>query len=161
MQVSSFIIIGFKCPYRHDVSGNSCRILFYVRDGLLSKSLFLVGTQPDIQVVPAEISDRKQKLLVLPIYRPPQQISGYFAEEMSKLIDIYSRYENRDFDFEPGEHALSSIIHDQDLYNMIKKQHASSLQIDGCIDLIFTNRKQSLMHSKFFKTGLNDHHHII
>ena len=31
----------------------------------------------------------------------------------------------------------------------------------GCIDLIFTNRKHSLIHSKLFKTGLNDHHHII
>ena len=121
MQVYSFIINGFKCPYRLDVSGNSCRTLFYVRNCLLSKSLGLVGTQPDIQVVPTEINDRKQIWLMLPIYRPPQQISGYFVEEISKLIDSYSKYENGDFEFEPGDNALSSTIHDDYLYNMIKK----------------------------------------
>ena len=97
MQVYSFIINGFKCPYRLDVSGNSCSTLFYVRDGLLSKSLALVGTQPDIQVVSTEIDNRKHKWLMLPIYRPLQQISGNFVEEISKLIDIYSRYEDGDF----------------------------------------------------------------
>ena len=80
---NQFTINGFKCPYRLDVSGNSVGILVYVRDGLLSKSLGLVGTRPDIQVLPIEINDRKQKWSMLPIYRPPQQNSGYFIEKIS------------------------------------------------------------------------------
>ena len=60
--------------------------------------------------------------------------SGYFVDEISKLIDIYSRYKNViilvDFKLEPGDNALSSIIHDHDLYNMIKNHHVSTLQID-------------------------------
>ena len=95
----------------------------YVRDGLLSKSLGLVGIRPDIQVLPIEINVRKQKWLVLPIYRPPQQNSGYFVEEISKPIDDYARYENvivrGDFNLEPGDNDLSSIIRDHNLYNML------------------------------------------
>ena len=131
---SQFIKNGFKSPYRLDVSGYSGGILVYVRDSLLSKCLGLVSTRPDIQVVPIKINVRKQKWLMLPIYRPPQQNSGYFVEEISKLIDTYSRYENvivlGDFNLEPGDKALSSIIQDHDLYNMIKNQHASRLQMD-------------------------------
>ena len=102
---------------------------------------------------------------MLPIYRPPQQNSGYFVEEISKLIDTYSRYENvivlGDFNLEPGDKALSSIIQDHDLYNMIKKPTCFKSSNGRCIDLIFTNRKHSFMHSKSFETGFSDHHHMI
>ena len=161
---SQFIINGFKSPYRLDVSGYSGGILVYVRDSLLSKCLGLVSTRPDIQVVPIEINVRKQKWLMLPIYRPPQN-SGYFVEEISKLIDKCSRYENvivfGDFNLEPGGKALSSIIQDHDLYNMIKKPTCFKSSNGRCIDLIFTNRKHSFMHSKSFETGFSDHHHMI
>ena len=61
---SQFLIDGFKSPYRLDVSRHSGGILVYVRDSLLSKYVKLVGTPPDIQVVPIEISIRKQKWLI-------------------------------------------------------------------------------------------------
>ena len=41
---NQFIINGFKWLYRCDISGNSGGSLVYVRDGLCSKSLDLVGT---------------------------------------------------------------------------------------------------------------------
>ena len=70
--------------------------------------------------MPVEINARKQKWLVLPIYRPPQQNSEYFVEEISKLIDKCSRYDNvmalGDFNLEPDDIALSSLIQDHDLY---------------------------------------------
>ena len=104
---SQFLIDGFKSPYRLDVSGNSGGILVYVRDCLLSKYVNLVDTPPDIQVVPIEINVRKQKWLILPIYRPPLQNSEYFVEEISKLIDKCSRYDNvvvlGDFNLEPDD----------------------------------------------------------
>ena len=85
------MITGFKCPYRLGVSGNTDGILVYMRDGLLSKSLDLVSTRPDVQVVPIEINARKQKWLMLLTYWHPQQNSDYFVKEISKLIDIYFR----------------------------------------------------------------------
>ena len=95
----------------------------------------------------------------------PQQNSGYFVEEISKLIDNYSRHEHvivlGDFNLQPGENALSSIIHDHDVYNMIKKPTCFKSSNGCCIDLIVTNRKHSLMHSKSFEIGFSDHHHMI
>ena len=162
---SQFLINGFKSPYRLDVSGNSGGILVYVRDSLLSKYVTPIGTQPDIQVVPIEINTRKQKWLILPIYRPPQQNSQYFVEEISKLIDKYSRYDNLmvlgDFNLVPGDPALSPIIQDHALYNMIKHPTCFKSSKGRCIDLIFTNRKHSFMHSTSFETGFSDHHHMI
>ena len=158
-----FFIDGFKIPYRLDVSGNSGGLV-YVGYSLLSKQLNVVGTQPDIQVVPFEINVRK-KWLVLAIYKPPQQYFRYFVEQMPKLLDQYSRYDNvvvlGDFNLEADDTALSSLINDHGLYNMIKHLTFFKSSRGRCIDLIFTNRKHSFMQSKSFETGFSDHHHMI
>ena len=149
-----FLTHGLKSPYRLDVSGNSGEILVYVGDCLLSKYVNLLDIPSDIQVVPIEINARKQKWLILPIYRSPQQNSEYFVAEISKLIDKCSRYDNvmvlgdGDFNLEPDDLALSSLIQDHDLYNMIKHPTCFKSAKGRCIDLIFTNRKHSFMHSK-------------
>ena len=111
---------------------------------------------------------RKQiqsKWLVLVIYKPPQQNSKYFVEQMSMLLDQYSRYDNvvvlGDFNLEPDDKALSSLINDHSLYNMIKHPTCFKSSRSRCIDLIFTNRKHSFMQSKSFETGFSDHHHMI
>ena len=140
-------------------------MLVHVRDSLLSKCINLIGTHPDIQVVPFEINVRKQKWLILPIYRPPQQNSEYFVGEISKLIDRYSRYDNAmvlgDFNLEQGDKALPSLIQYHDLYNMIKHPTCFKSSKGRCIELIFINRKHSFVHSRSFETGFSDHHHMI
>ena len=106
-----------------------------------------------------------KKWLVLANYKPPKQRSKYIVEQMSQFLDQYSRYESvmvlRDFNLEPGDITLSSLIQDHDLHNMIK--HPTCFQSSNvrCIDLIFTSRKHSLMHSKSFETGFSHHHHMI
>ena len=66
-----------------------------------------------------------------------------------------------DFNLEPDDMALSSLIQDHDLYNMIKHPTCFKSSKGRCIDLIFTNRKHSFMHSKSFETGFSDHHYTI
>ena len=84
---------------------------------------------------------------------------------MSKLLDQYSRHDNvvvlGDFNLEPDDIALSSLINDHGLYNMIKHPTCFKSSRGRCIDLIFTNRKHSFMQSKSFETGFSDHHHMI
>ena len=73
------------------------------------------------------------------------------------MIDKCSRYDNvmvlGDFNLEPDDIALSSLIQDHDLYDMIKHPTCFKSSKGRCIDLIFTNRKHSFMHSKSFETG--------
>ena len=66
-----------------------------------------------------------------------------------------------DFNLEPSDIALVSLIQDHGLYNMIKHPTCLKSSKGSCIDLIFTIRKHSFMHSKSFETGFSDHHHMI
>ena len=61
---------------------------------------------------------------------------------------------------EPGDLALASLIQDHGLYNMIKHPTCFKSSKGRCIDLMFTNRKHSFMHSKSFATGFRDLHHM-
>ena len=150
--MNQYIINDFKYPHKLDVSGNSCGVLVIVREGLLYKKYVgLVGTQPDIKVVPIGINVRKQKWLILPIYRPPRQISGYFVEEISKLFDRYSRFDIvivlEYFSLEPDDITLSSLVYNYDLHNMVKQPTIFKSSKGRCIELIFTYRKHSFMRS--------------
>ena len=144
--MNRYIIYGFKSPYKPDVSGNSCGILVIVREGLLyKKCVGLVGTQPDIEVVPIGINVGKQKWLILPIYRPPRQSSEYFVEDISKLFDKFSRYDVLivlgDFNLGPDIITLSLLVYNYNLHNMIKQPTIFKSFKGCCIELIFTYRK--------------------
>ena len=103
-------ILGFKKPLRLDVTENSGRILVYVRDNLISRKIPNINVPDDIQVIPFDINERKQKWLLLPIYRPPHQNQAYFTEQLSQLLESLSEFENvlilGDFNMEPNNQYL-------------------------------------------------------
>ena len=78
----------------------------------------------DIQAVFFELNLRKQKWLIVTIYRPPHQDLIYFVEHISHILDQYQCYENvvviGDFNAESNEKKLSPLIEDYNLYNLIK-----------------------------------------
>ena len=147
---NQFLIGGCKSPYRPNVSGNSGGVLVYVRDNLLSKQLNTLSIQPDIQVVLFEINFRKQKWLMLAIYKPPKQNSRYFVEQISKLLDKHSRYEKvmvlGGFNLEPNDIALAYSIEDHSLYDMVKHRNCFKSSKGRCIDLIFY-KSEALFHA--------------
>ena len=161
---SQFHIEGCKTPYRLDISERSGGILVYVKDSLITKEL-KVAMPHDIQAVLFELNLRKQKWLIVTIYRPPQQDLKYFVEQISHILDQYQCYENvvviGDFNAEPNEKKLSPLIEDYNLYNLIESPTCFKSSKGRCIDLVLTNRKHSFMHSKSFETGFSDHHHMI
>ena len=161
---SQFLIEGYKTPSRLDVSERSGGILVYVKDSLITKELKVTVTH-DIQAVFFELNLRKQKWLMVTIYRPPHQDLTYFVEHISHILDQYQCYENvvviGDFNAESNEKKLSPLIEDYNLYNLIKNPTCLKSSKGRCIDLVLTNRKHSFMHSKSFETGFSDHHHMI
>ena len=70
---NQFLIPGYKTPYRLDVSDKSGGLLVFVRDCLLSTEIKVDNMSTDIQVIPFELNIRKQKWLLLPIYRVSQK----------------------------------------------------------------------------------------
>ena len=113
-----------------------------------------------------QLSIRKQKWLLLPIYRPPSQDQKYFVDAISVINDKYSaKLENviliGDFNMEPNDSDRVTLTHDHNLHNLIKGKTCFKSQYGRCIDLILTNKKHSLMKSQSFETGFSDHHHLI
>ena len=111
---SQFMIEGFMKPFRYDRNQNGGGLLIYVRERAPVKELTKYQAPSDIECGMIEINLKKQKWLLLAIYRPPSQPEQYFFTEIGKVLDHYCRkYENLiligDFDSEIGEDVRRSL----------------------------------------------------
>ena len=70
---AQFVLERYHSPYRLDTSSRSGRILVYVKSSVSSRRLSCENLCDSIQAVPFEINLRKEKWLVISIYRPPSQ----------------------------------------------------------------------------------------
>ena len=163
---SQFLLNGFHNPYRLDVTKNSGGILVYVKSRLPSRRLTQYLLPNDIQAIAIELNLRKEKWLVVSIYKPPSQNNKYFLEELTKMIDYYSNiYEKQvimgDFNIESNNKVLTDFM-DEHLYiNLIKDKTCFKGQRGTCIDLLLTNQRNCFKKSSSYETGISDHHHLI
>ena len=70
---SQFLLKGIKKPYRFDVSSRKGELLVYVNKNISSKYPRSFHLPNDIKVIPIEVHSKQRKLLVVSIYRPPDQ----------------------------------------------------------------------------------------
>ena len=78
-----------------DISSKSGGVLVYVKSSIRSRRLSCENLCNFIEAVSFEINSRKEKWLVISIYRPPSQSSVYFLNNLTKLIDFFAdTYEN-------------------------------------------------------------------
>ena len=108
---SQFNLKGYKKPYRLDINSKSGGLLIYVNNDITSRKPKHLTTALDIQAIPVELNLKKQKWLIISIYRPPKQCLSYFLEEISNLLDMSIKtYENivlmGDFNAEPSNIKL-------------------------------------------------------
>ena len=162
---AQFVFEGYNSPYRLDVSNRSRGILVYVKSSILSRRLSCENLCDSIQAVPFEINLRKEKWLVISIYRPPSHNSEYFLNNLTKMIDLFAdTYDNYlimgDFNMEPSDPSLKAFLNSNNLYNLIKSNTCFKGK-GSCIDLFLTNRKYSFKCSDSYETGISDHHHMI
>ena len=99
-------------------------ILAYVKSSIPSRRLSF-ELCISIQAISFEINLRKEKWLVISIYRPPLQNSEYFLNSLTKIIDYFaSTYGNHlilgDFNLEPTDFALVGFLDSNSLNNLIK-----------------------------------------
>ena len=84
------LLEGYKKPYRLDKSSRSGGLLVYVKNDIPSKLLTKFEIPKDIQIVPVELNLRKQKWLIISIYKPPNDNTLSFFNALSSLIDFYT-----------------------------------------------------------------------
>ena len=162
---AQFVFEGYHSPYRLDVSNRSGGILVYVKSSIPSRRLSCENLCDSIQAVHFEINLRKEKWLVISIYRPPSHNSEYFLNNLTKMIDLSAdTYDNYlimgDFSMKPSDPSLKAFLHSNNLYNLIKSNTCFKGK-GSCIDLFLTNIKYSFKCSDSYETGISDHRHMI
>ena len=112
-------------PLRYDRNQAEGGLLIYVRERAPVKELTQCKTPLDIECGMIEINLKRQKWLLVSIYRPPSQAQQYFFDEIGKMLDHHCRqYENLiligDFNCEIDEVAISSFVDSYDLTNLVR-----------------------------------------
>jgi exonuclease III len=164
--IGQFSVPGFKQPVRLDVSDKSGGLLLFCRDYLPFRQLHCPVLNEDIQCIVSDLNLRKQKWLILSIYRNPKQNIRYFLDEITNVLDYYSSsYENiiimGDFNEEITQSHMNNFLSQFSLYSLIKKPTCYKSSDGRCIDLILTNKNRSFQKSNSFETGISDHHNLI
>ena len=162
---AQFRLANYHTPYRLDISNKSGGILVYIKSNIPTRQLNCGDLCKSIQAVPFEINLRKEKWLVISIYRPPSQNSEFFLNSLTSIIDHFTKlFDNYiiigDFNLEPSDTTLKHFLDSNGLHNLIKG-HTCFKGKGSLIDLILTNRKFSFKNTQSFETGLSDHHHMV
>ena len=161
-----FDLQGYKRPYRLDVNDRSGGLLVYVNSDIPSRSINTFKFNSDLQIIPIELNLRKQKWLIIAIYRPPKLDLMYFLTAISEAYDFYLKdYDNiifiGDFNAQPSSSSINDFLQENSLYCHMKEKTCFKSCDGTCIDLIISNKKQSLQYTGTFDTGLSDHHNLI
>ena len=154
-----------KKPYRFDVSSRKGGLLVYVNKNISSKYLRTFHLANDIEAISIEVHLKQRKLLVVSIYRPPEQKLAYFLSSITDLLDHYLRtYEDfivkGDFNESETSPALDSFLDEQKCKNIKNKTCFKSVK-GSCIDLILTSSPSLHQFTNVFETGISDHHLLI
>ena len=134
-----------KKPYRFDVSSTKGGLLVYINKNISSKYLRSFHLPNHIQAIPIEVHLKQGKLLVVSIYRPPDQKLANFLSSITDLLDHYLRiYEDfiviGDFSESETSSALDSFLDERKCKNIIKDKTCFKSVKESCIDLILTSR---------------------
>ena len=137
----------------------------YVKSSIPLRCLSYEELCISIQDILFEINLRKEKWLVISVYRPSLQNSEYFVNFLTKIIDYFRNTDDNDlilgdFNLEPTDSALMGFCDINSLTNLIKtntffKGKSSS------IDLILTDKKFFFNFTSTYETGISDHYHVM
>ena len=164
---SQFILPGMRKPFRLDVTSRKGRLLVFVSNNIPSKYLQSFHLPGDIQAIPFEINLKQHKLLVVSIYRPPEQNLDYFLSSITGLLDHYLTKSYEDFvimgDFNANESnpAMETFLSQHKCKNIIKSKTCYKSQEGSCIDLIITSRHSLHQFSHAFEIAISDHHLLV
>ena len=161
---AQFFHEGYSHPHRRDRCLGGGGLLMYVNENITSRLLKSHDTPEEIEILCVEINLRKQKWVVLGIYRPPNINDAFFCKHLSRVIDCYSKkYDNfiimGDFNLEPTDEQVKILLPCYNLYNLVKENTCFNGP-PKCYDLILTNKKHSFQNTLAVTTGFSDFHKL-
>ena len=161
-----FMIDGFIKPFRYDRNKNGEGLLTFVRTRVPARELKAYKFPSEIEIIVLELIIKKVRWLLLNLYRPPNQCSKFFYNEVEKGLDFYrSKYEKfiliGDQNCEPSNSVIQDFMDSYNFTNMVRDPTCFTSSSPACIDLILTNGKGSLISTITAETGLSDFHVMI
>ena len=149
---AQFEIKGYYSPFRLDITNKSRGLLVYIKSSIPSRKLSCDDICNSIQAIPFEINLRKEKWLVISIYRPPSQDSVFFLNSLTKIIDVFAdKYDNYlimgDFKLESGNTTVLTNSLDSNNLTYLIKTNTCFKSKGLSIDLILTNMNYSFTNT--------------
>ena len=160
---AQFLYDGYSKPHRKDRSlGGGGGLLLYVNENIPSRTLNTHIIPDDIEILCVEINLKRQKWIVLGIYRPPSMNEAYFYNNLSRVIDYYSKNYDiivimGDFNTEPNDEQIKTFCNSYNLHNLVKEKTCFKGP-PKCYDLILTNCKYNFQNTSAWTSGFSDFH---
>ena len=160
---AQFYCEGYSSPHRRDrVKGGGGGLIMYVNEDIPSRLLKEHHAPDDIEVICVEINLRKEKWVIIGIYRPPSMNDTYFLDNLSRITDFYScKYDKviimGDFNQEPSEEGIETFCNCHSLYNLVR-ENTCFKGPPKCYDLILTNAKHNFQNTVALTSGFSDFH---
>ena len=134
----------------------------YTNENIPSRKLTEHILPDDIEILCIELNLKKEKWVIMGIYRPPDMSPNYFFNHLSRIIDFYStKYERiiimGDFNVEPTDPSMINLCDSYDLFNLVKEPTCFKGP-PKCYDLILTNCKHNFQNTQTLTTGFSDFH---
>ena len=148
-----FQINGYKYlrKDRNIFGGGLC---LYINEDIPSKQIHTKLLE-GLESIRIEMNLRKQKWLVIGIYKPPQSRGKMFIERLSN--QFHTSYDNilalGDFSMTLEDLKLQDFCDTRDLENLIKEPTCFKGKNPTCIELVLTNQNQLFMKSRTFITS--------
>ena len=159
---AQFYCDGFSSPHRRDRFLGGGGLLLYVNENIPSRMLNHHYAPDDIEAICVEINLRKQKWVIIGIYRPPSMNETYFLENVGRITDFYNcKYDKviimGDFNQEPSEEGIETLCSSHNLYNLVHEKNCFKGP-PKCYDLILTNEKHKFQNTQALFSGFSDFH---
>ena len=159
---TQFLYEGYSKPHRKDRKLGAGGLLLYINENIPSRELNEHTLSDDIEIMCVEINLKKQKWVLISIYRPPNMNERYFLDHLSRVIDCYSKKYDRfvimgDFNSEPSDEPIETFLSCYNLHNLVKEKTCFKGS-PKCYDLILTNFKYNFQNTSTITTGFSDFH---
>ena len=119
----------------------------YINENIPCKQLEEHIHLPNCEVIAIEFYQNNQKWLLLLLYKPPNQKSRDFIQNLSSILDLFKKnYGNitliGDFNLSSDDVSFESFLQAYNLTSLIKEATCFQSSDPSCIDLILTNQKK-------------------
>ena len=154
---NQFRINGYKI-FRLDRNRFGGGLILYINENIPCKQLQEHIHLPKFEVIAIEFYQNNQKWLLLGLYKPPNQKTSDFIQNLSLILDLFlNKYDNvtliADFNLSSDDVPFESFLQAFNLTSLIKKATSFQSSNPSCIDLILTNQKNMYKLSNTFETG--------